>query len=311
MESLREIPPKIGRIFPDRKCLSMMIGERMKSRLVLGLFFTALLSTAALTVAGSHDLEFQENRPRPWLTKDLERGEAVVWYSFHSGWAVKTRNHLLVFDYVGPRSTSGEPSLETGHILPAEIAAQNVTVFVSHAHGDHYVPEVETWRKAVPGIRYVWGWPGVGAAEDIHFGEERISVTLDGLEVLNIHHAIDGIPESAFLVRTDGLSIIFAGDHAHRNGIANPVFKSNLEYLAEQAPGLDLYFTPTFGGEMDAVRILKPRAVFPMHDGGNEGQYATFAARLEKAGFGGAVGVASRSGDRFFYAGGRLRTLLD
>ena len=34
-----------------------------------------------------------------WLNEPLAAGQAVVWYLGHSGWAVKTQNHLLIFDY--------------------------------------------------------------------------------------------------------------------------------------------------------------------------------------------------------------------
>ena len=36
---------------------------------------------------------------RPWLGEPLAAGQAVVWYLGHSGWVVKTQNHLLIFDY--------------------------------------------------------------------------------------------------------------------------------------------------------------------------------------------------------------------
>ncbi len=205
-----------------------VIGEKMNKRPASNRVPAILIVLVAAAFAGFRGADPLASQANPWLARDLGRGEAVVWYSFHSGWVVRTRNHLLVFDYVGPNSPSNEPSLESGHVIPEEIAGQNVTVFVSHAHGDHSVPDVERWRRRVPKIRYVWGWEGVGTREDTHFGPERRAVTLDGLKILNIHHEIDGIPESAFLVKTDGLSIIFAGDYAHRHGIANPVFKAPL-----------------------------------------------------------------------------------
>ncbi|MDH4198369.1 MAG: MBL fold metallo-hydrolase, partial [Candidatus Aminicenantes bacterium] len=177
---------------------------------------------------------------------------------------------------------------------------------VSHSHPDHFDSRILEWRAAIKTIRYVWGWEGAGPPEDVHFGKDRRTVTADGLEILNIHHEFDGLPESAFLVRVDGLTILHAGDHGHSRGMENPVFKDNISSLAAQAPRLDIFFTPTFGGEVDALRALQPRVVFPMHDGGNERQYAKFAQRVKSLGLNAEVGAAQKPGVRFFYSKGRL-----
>jgi L-ascorbate metabolism protein UlaG (beta-lactamase superfamily) len=243
------------------------------------------------------------------LESELEPGQAIVSYLFHSGWAVKTKGHLLIFDYTEPPGRSGWRSMDAGSVEPAELDGQNVAVFVSHAHSDHFNPEILKWRDAVKAIRYVWGWEGVGAPEDIHFGRERRVVEDRGLEVLNIYHEGDGTPESSFLVRVDGLTIFHAGDHGSSRGMNDPVFGDNIRYLAGQAPALDLMFTPTFGGEVEAIRALKPSAVFPMHDGGRERQYAKFAQKAKDLGLNAAVGVADKPGALFYYAGGKLLPL--
>jgi len=247
--------------------------------------------------------------PRPdekILSSPLEPGQAVIWYLYHSGWAVKTKNHLLIFDYTEPPARPSSRSLNSGSIEPSEIADQNVTVFVSHRHADHFDPLIREWRTTVKNIRYVWGWEGEGSPSDVRFGPQRRAVKADGLEILNIHHEFDGIPESAFLIKTDGLTILHAGDHGHSRGMENPVFKDNLLYLAGQAPRLDLMFTPAFGGEIEALRALKPRAVFPMHDGGRERQYFKFAEKIKALALAVAVGAAEKMGARFLYSGGKL-----
>jgi L-ascorbate metabolism protein UlaG (beta-lactamase superfamily) len=240
------------------------------------------------------------------LTRRLETGQAVIRYLFHSGWSVQTRNHMLIFDYTEPLPPPGLPARDAKAVRPEEIADLVVTVFVSHAHSDHYSAEVLKWRPVIPRIRYVWGWEGPGSPEDIHFGRERRVVEDRGLEILNIHHEFDGIPESAFLVKVDGLTIFHAGDHGSSRGMKDPVFGDNIGYLAEHAPQLDLMFTPTFGGEIDALRALRPRAVFPMHDGGRERQYAKFAEKVRNLGLDVQVGAADRRGARFLYMGGKL-----
>ena len=58
----------------------------------------------------------------PARTAALERapklGEAVVWYLGHMGWAVRTANHFMVFDYDGRGVPPDEPSLANGSINP-------------------------------------------------------------------------------------------------------------------------------------------------------------------------------------------------
>jgi L-ascorbate metabolism protein UlaG (beta-lactamase superfamily) len=248
----------------------------------------------------------QEQTAQQILSRELEPGQALIWYLYHSGWAVKTRNHLLVFDYTEPPSLPAKRSLDSGSIDPAEIGGQDVTVFVSHSHADHFNPGILEWRAALKNIHYVWGWEGEGSPEDIHFGPERRTAAAGDLEILNIHHDFDGVPESAFLVKADGLTVLHAGDHGHSRGMENPVFKDNVLYLAHKAPQLDLSFTPTFGGEIEALQVLKPQAVFPMHDGGNERQYAKFARKVKALGLDVEVGAAERAGARFFYSRGKL-----
>jgi hypothetical protein len=88
------------------------------------------------------------------LDRHLRTGEAQIWYLGHSGWAVRTQNHFLIFDYWEAMKTMppgeafvppDDASLATGYIVPSEIADQNVIVFVSHAHSDHFDPVVLTW----------------------------------------------------------------------------------------------------------------------------------------------------------------------
>ena len=56
-------------------------------------------------------LSFAAARPSPFeeiQERGLEPGQAVICYLCHSGWAVKTKNHLLIFDYT---ESSARPSL--------------------------------------------------------------------------------------------------------------------------------------------------------------------------------------------------------
>ncbi|MEW6365696.1 MAG: MBL fold metallo-hydrolase [Acidobacteriota bacterium] len=238
---------------------------------------------------------------RRCLTMPMREGQAIVWYLYHSGWAVKTKGHLLVFDYWEHGPKSPDDSLSEGFINLAAIAGLHVTVFVTHAHSDHYDPRILQWKKWVRDITYVFGWKATDDPAHVHFVQARSYVDIDRVQVWSVPHALDGIPESAFLVRTDGLTIFHAGDHGTCKGPLDPVFKSNIDYLAGLGQSIDLYFTPTFGGEIYAIERLSPRTVFPMHDGGNEEQYMKFAELAKKQRLKTTVVAAQKRGQRYMY----------
>jgi L-ascorbate metabolism protein UlaG (beta-lactamase superfamily) len=238
-----------------------------------------------------------------WMTSPLEGDQAIVVYLFHSGWVVRTRSQILIFD---PVAAPGHTILEPLGVPLEALAGHSVTVFVSHAHSDHWDPAILVWARQVPDIHYVFGWKLQDADPHIRLGRDRVVTRIGDLTIYNVHHAFDGIPESAFLVHVDDLWLYHAGDHSHSRGAENTTFRDNLAYLASRTRDLDIMFTPTWGGELYAIRILQPRVVFPMHDGGREAQYARWAARPDVAALPVAVGVASMSGQRFLYRRGRL-----
>jgi len=56
------------------------------------------------------------------------------------------------------------------------------------------------------------------------FGKDRISQSFGPLEVKNIFHDFDGIPESAFFIEVDGLAIYYSGDHGNSPGALNSIY---------------------------------------------------------------------------------------
>ncbi len=132
--------------------------------------------------------------------------DAEIRYLYHSGFAVKTAGHFLVFDYYHDTPRGGK--LSAGVINPAELRDENVLVFASHSHPDHYSPRIFSWRKEIGQIRYVM-------ANEIRTKEDCVrmkagqtcdlgDVTVRALDSTDIG--------CAFLVKTDGLCIYHAGD---------------------------------------------------------------------------------------------------
>ena len=218
--------------------------------------------------------------------------------------AVRTQHHFLIFDYweamktMPPGATFTPPanaSLATGYIVPAEIADQNVTVFVSHAHRDHFDPVVLAWKESIAHIQYVFGWDVEGPPDVLRVDEPRKRFTIDGVRIHTISHDFDGIPEAAFLVQTDGVTLYHSGDHGSSASTAER-FAANIDYFAGIAHDIDIAFTVTWGGTESVVDKLSPKVVFPQHEGGTEYRLRRWAEQGAGARFQARVLVPERRG---------------
>ncbi|KPJ94490.1 MAG: hypothetical protein AMS18_03630 [Gemmatimonas sp. SG8_17] len=245
----------------------------------------------------------------------LARGEAEIWYLGHSGWAVRTQHHFLIFDYWEAMQTMppgveyekpADASLATGFIVPSQLSDQNVVVFVSHAHSDHYDPVILDWQESLEHIEYVFGWDGESPPHTVRIDTPRKSVVIDDVRVFTVSHDFDGIPEAAFLVQTDGVTLYHSGDHGSSPAYQQR-FRDNIDYLAGIARDIDIAFTVTWGGEDYMIAQLSPKAVFPQHEGGNEHRLRSWAEQASRAGLQAAVCCAEHRGDRFVYSGGVVR----
>ena len=244
----------------------------------------------------------------------LKKGEAAVWYLYHSGWAVKTSNTLLIFDYWELFKNPGGPSLFNGFIDPNDIKDCDVYVFVSHGHGDHFDEIILEWEKVIPKITYIFGWPAPESKSHFAFGKDRISKSFGPLDVKNIYHDFDGIPESAFLIEVDDVTIYYSGDHGNSPGALNPIYKGNIDYISQQSDEVDLIFLPIFGspsyeGELYAVEKFKPQVMLPMHLGAREVRAEEFVTLAQTKYPKTQFWYPLKQGDNFLYKNGNLLPL--
>ncbi len=244
----------------------------------------------------------------------LKNGEAAVWYLYHNGWAVKTSSTLMIFDYWELFERTEGPSLFNGFIDPNEIKDQDVYVFMSHGHGDHFDEKILEWEKVIPHITYIFGWPAHEAQSHFAYGKDRISKSFGPLEVKNIFHDFDGIPESAFLIEVDGLTIYYSGDHGNSPGALNPVYKDNIDYMSQHRNEFDLIFlsifgSPTYEGELYAVEKFKPRVMLPMHYGAREARAKEFVTIAQTKYSKTKFWYPLKQGDSFLYKNGDILPL--
>jgi L-ascorbate metabolism protein UlaG (beta-lactamase superfamily) len=204
---------------------------------------------------------------------------------------VKTRTRLLIFDYFsrgGPRPE--KLSLANGFVDPEEIKNQEVVVFVSHAHGDHFDPVILSWQSTVKNIRYVFGWNAGKGERTIEMPAPRATQNLGGMEIFTVNCEHNDVPEVAYLVKVDGLSIYHSGDYT------GPLdtYQDDIAYLLKKAGTIDLAFI----GRFQQTELLKPRVVFPIHGYNREYMYGAFARQAAEKKLPSRVILPENKGDR-------------
>ena len=240
------------------------------------------------------------------LPADIVKGNAVVHYLNHSGFAIETSKHLIIFDYVPFTPVPDMPSLLNGRIQPGELKDKKVLVFVSHEHGDHYDTAIWGWHTLDPGISYVMGFNPPGQYKYV-YTEPRSEKTVEGVRI----HAIKSTDSGeGFLVETDGIVIYHPGDHVNKSDGLGLDYKSEIDYLAGLKKKVDIAFFPVNGcgfpdaeavkrGNLYAIEELKPVLCLSMHADTKECE--GFAELIKQKYPGIQAGFGLFPGDRFNY----------
>jgi hypothetical protein len=248
-----------------------------------------------------------------WLHAELVPGEAVVWYLGHCGYAIRTQNHLLIFDYQetydgqARKRRPAAPSLDNGFVAAEQIAHLPVRVLVTHSHSDHFARVIFNWKDKIPDLAYYFGWQAASDPSYHYLIGPRAQVTSDGMEIYTINSHHDDVPEVAYLVKVDGLVIYHNGDYQGE-------FEQDYPFLREVADRMDLSFT--IRGYEDGSRYLSQNldlfqrfqhgAIFPTHDTAGDSGYAEFErvylSKLPDL----PIFSPRRLGERFLYQQGTL-----
>lgn len=208
-----------------------------------------------------------------------------VWYLFHSGFAVKTNNHLLIFDFYSKPDTNFNELLESAHLSMEELTNQNIIVFSSHKHHDHFDKRIFSWSEKLPNIQYVLSddikIPDGNQERNIlsvHCNKEYI---LDNIKINTLHSTDEGV---AFFIEIDGVTLYYAGDLNwwHWNGETNHYnatmanqYKHEIDLLTGHE--IDIAFVPMdprleenyLLGIDYFMKTMNPSILFPMHFGEN------------------------------------------
>lgn len=245
----------------------------------------------------------------------MEKIKAKIYYIYHSGFVIKTEKHFLVFDYYKEPIENDVTHKPLSILAPENIKQmENVYVFASHSHEDHFNPAVLAWENYNSNIKYIF-------SSDITINKKRPSYTFieegqertfDGLYVKAYGSTDIGI---SFLVKVDGLTIFHAGDlnlwkwkedSLEEQSLAESSFKAHIEKLSQEK-SIDIAFFPVdprlqeayyIGGEYFAKKI-EPKLLIPMHFGEDVRITEDFAQKMIKQGIN-AVQI-NHSGQEIIY----------
>ena len=210
-----------------------------------------------------------------------------VTYYLHSGFSCAKDEVLLVFDYwLGEHRELAD----FRRLTLAELKQfQEIYVFISHSHPDHFDPEVLTWLGEVP-VTYV-------IADELPADVPGVRMVCGSEVTLGEHVKVKAFDSTdlgvSFLVDLDGIRIFHAGDlnfwHWRDESTlqeideAEAAFRKACEPLVGEP--IDLAFFPVDprqGRGYDAganyfILTVKPRLLVPMHFWGRREMAAEFA----------------------------------
>jgi ankyrin repeat protein len=248
------------------------------------------------------------NKSKSLFKKDLAIGESAIWYLDHSGYAIKTKNNLLIFDYWEQEPLPINGSLNNGYVNPDEIKNMNVTVFVSHTHQDHFSPVIFEWNNKIEKINYVLGFEHDRDVEYTYI-PARETKMLKGIKITPVVSNDSG---QGFYVEVDGVTIFHPGDHTNISRDMCPNYTGDVKFLADMYKHTDIAFFPVTGcrfqdkvalnmGTEFALKTIQPVLALPMHGSNNEYEYKKVAEEFNKKLDINSFKYPLNRGDRFYY----------
>ena len=220
-----------------------------------------------------------------------------IYYLYHSGFAIKIKSSLLIFDYYSHEPQSGIRGLDKGTISQQDLReADKVYVFVSHSHEDHYNPIVFDWMRVNSNIEYFLSFDVDAPSRDLRYHnmhpyeeykDDNIFVKTYGSTDLGV----------SFIVEIDRLRIFHAGDlncwYWYYESTPQELEEDENKFLVElekmKDEDVDIAFFPVdprlqeyyyMGGEY-FIKQIKPKLFIPMHFGEEYGITSTFAQKVE------------------------------
>jgi len=222
---------------------------------------------------------------------------AKIYYLYHSGFAIKVKGNLLVFDYYSHESQSGARGLDQGTISEDDLKeGERVYVFVSHSHADHYNPIIFDWDKVNSKIHYFLSFDVDAPSSDIRYHNMYPYEEYKDDDILVRTYGSTDLGVS-FIVDIAGIKIFHAGDlncwYWYYESTPDELEEDEGKFLAElermKDERVDIAFFPVdprleeyyyMGGEY-FIKKFNPKLFIPMHFGDDYSITRTFAKRFK------------------------------
>jgi ankyrin repeat protein/tetratricopeptide (TPR) repeat protein len=241
------------------------------------------------------------------LAKELQDKQAVLWYLGGHGWAIKTKNHFLIFDYhpllFQLKRVPRVPLLANGQVNPSELKNQRVFVFFSQQileTGDRGIRTI--FSNAHQPVTYISRGFAVDNSQYVNV-EHHQQKQLSDMEI--VAFTSPGEPERlGYLVKVDGLKIFYPGNRGYWSKEVWEDFTREIDSLREiigdnegsMELGIDITFLSVPDSrvqqqeqreeiEAGVVRLLnqlQPAIWFPMTAEGDESIGIQFAGSVKK-----------------------------
>jgi hypothetical protein len=241
-----------------------------------------------------------------FLTDKVDKGDAVAWYLNNRGWAVKTQNHLLVFDSeeFGVKRPD-EPLLANGFLSPYEIADQNIIAIYTAYHGEIGEPAyIHTIEDSVKNIRYIHNkldnWRG---SEKTIYMEAREEKKIDDLWIAAITIQ-EEMPVLGYLCKVDNVNIFYTGFRP----VNIEKYKKEIDFLARATGDIDMaFFSVAERGEENSELLylidkLHPKAIYPLDPDRREYLFPEVKDLMKLQKVDVQVFCAENPGDHFYYS---------
>lgn len=230
----------------------------------------------------------------------MDKSKVKIHYIYHSGFAVETSNHILVFDYFKEKDSVNKFK----NLLKSK---SNVLVFSSHNHHDHFNPEILEWDTINGNIKYILSsditienWKNnyykLSQNEELTL-ENNNKKELRNIKPIYIKAFGSTDIGISFLVKIDGVTLFHAGDlnwwhwkddSEEERNLMEENFK--LEVSKIKGENIDVVFFPvdprleeyySIGAEY-FIKEVKPEVLIPMHFGDNHYITKEFAKKIHE-----------------------------
>jgi len=246
----------------------------------------------------------------PQLCETLKDGEAYLWYLggfAGAGYAVKTKDHLLLIDPPGI-DESQEAGLANGHLNPSELAGQKISVLITKPEWERYRLDIFELAKRMPDINIVISYKAEGklasqgTVPSYYLAELHQSFSVDGIIIHTIPAMQGGV---GYLVETDNLKIFYTGYHGCNKDSQTEEYRKQIDFLNPYGP-IDITILPvtghisfTYESYLYMLNQLSPKAVYLMQGNYIPEEYPNCAAVLQTHQV--PVEYPDDEGDRFHY----------